>query len=275
MPRLLARLGALELRLAVTRREIRQAQKLRWQVFYQQGQAHLDRKSLIRRRDICPFDRLCDHLIVVDTQAQSKRGRRKPRVVGTYRLLLQSIAEAHSGFYSASEFGVDGLVSRHPGMNFLELGRSCILPEYRARRALELLWRGLWMYARHHNIDVMIGCASMNGVQVETHRNILSHIHDRALARGQWRVAPLAGVNRPISEFKTPCPVTGDDPAVITMPPLIKGYLRLGARFGEGIFVDRQFGTTDVLVILPVSQINRRYIEYFSAQIEPRDHAAG
>jgi len=271
MPRLLACMGSLELRLAVTRREIRQAQKLRWEVFVQQGHAHPDRKSLLNRRDICPFDRICDHLIVIDTQARSrnvrnKQGRIKPRVVGTYRLLRQDVAEAHSGFYSASEFAISDLTDRHPGKNFLELGRSCILPEYRARRALELLWRGLWMYSQHHSIDVMIGCASIHGTEVDTHSAILSYIHDRALASGEWHVPPLPGANLDISEFSAGNTTIAGQALPLAIPPLVKGYLRLGAKFGQGVFVDRQFGTTDILVVLPVANINRRYANYFSSQ---------
>jgi len=199
LPPLLARLGSLELRLAVTKKEIRKAQRLRWQVFVRDGGARIDYRSHLRRRDICPFDRICDHLIVVDREASGKHGRIKPKVVGTYRLLRQEIAEANHGFYSATEFDIAGLLARHPGKRFLELGRSCILPEYRARKVLELLWRGLWIYARHHNIDVMVGCASLPGTDPDLHRDVLAGIHERALATGEWRVAAMAGINRPIA----------------------------------------------------------------------------
>jgi putative hemolysin len=273
LPPLLARLGSLELRLAVTKKEVRKAQRLRWQVFVRDGGARIDYRSHLRRRDICPFDRICDHLIVVDRAAHGKHGRIKPKVVGTYRLLRQEIAEANHGFYSASEFDIAGLLTRHPGKRFLELGRSCILPEYRARKVLELLWRGLWIYARHHNIDVMVGCASLPGTAPEAHRDILAGIQERALATGEWRVAAMAGVNRPIGEI---CGSAGYGNAVArsAIPPLVKGYWRLGARFGEGVFIDWQFGTTDVFVILPVAQIDRRYVSYFSAPLETEQDLA-
>jgi len=83
--------------------------------------------------------------------------------VGTYRLLRQEVAERHGGFYSAGEFEIADLLKRHPGKRFLELGRSCVLPAYRSKRAIELLWRGIWTYVREHRIDVMIGCASFVG----------------------------------------------------------------------------------------------------------------
>jgi putative hemolysin len=273
LPPLLARLGSLELRLAVTKKEIRKAQRLRWQVFVRDGGARIDYRSHLRRRDICPFDRICDHLIVVDREASGKHGRIKPKVVGTYRLLRQEIAEANHGFYSATEFDIAGLLARHPGKRFLELGRSCILPEYRARKVLELLWRGLWIYARHHNIDVMVGCASLPGTDPDLHRDVLAGIHERALATGEWRVAAMAGINRPIGEICNARSNRNADTR-LAIPPLVKGYLRLGARFGEGVFVDRQFGTTDIFVVLPVAQIDRRYISYFSAPLETEQKLA-
>ena len=274
LPQVLDRLGSLELRLAVTKKEIRKAQRLRWEVFVHQGGAAVDYKAHLRRRDICPYDRLCDHLIVVDTAFRTKRGWLKPRVVGTYRLLRQDVAEAHSGFYSASEFDIDALIARHPGKRFLELGRSCTLPDYRSKRVLELLWRGLWMYAHHHSVDVMIGCASIHGTDVTAHKDILAHISKGALARDDWRVAPKPGINLSIADYAGTDCIGGlasgqaDTARRVSIPPLVKGYLRLGARFGEGVFLDWRFGTTDVLVILPVTQIDRRYAEYFSSPLK-------
>lgn len=279
LPPVLARLGSLELRLATTKKEIRKAQRLRWEIFIRQGNATADFRSHVQRREICPFDRFCDHLIVVDYEARGKRGQVKPQVVGTYRLLRQDIAESQSGFYSASEFDIASLIVRHPGKKFLELGRSCILPEYRARRVLELLWRGLWIYARHHQVDVMIGCASLQGTDASSHLGVLASIRDRALAQGEWHVAPLPGVNQSMYRLcnaQAAAGPTAPKNAVPknTMPPLVKGYLRLGARFGEGVFVDHQFGTTDVLVILPVNQIDPRYVAYFSAPLETEQKLA-
>lgn len=265
-------MGSLELRLVQTKKEIRKAQHLRWHVFVRQGGAKTDYKSHIRRRDICPFDKICDHLIVVDHAAFNARGKVKPRVVGTYRLLRQDMAEANHGFYSAGEFDIAGLLARHPGKRFMELGRSCILPEYRAKRVLELLWRGLWIYSRHHAIDVMIGCASLPGTDLRAHTDALAHIERSALAEGEWAVPCRSGVNVSIRAIVSDGAAAPGVRAVI--PPLVKGYLRLGARFGEGVFVDRQFGTSDILVVLPVANIDRRYVEYFSAPLNEEHRLA-
>ena len=262
LPDSLGRIGSLELRLAITKKDIRRAQRLRWKVFFEHSSAIPDRLSQLRRRDICPFDRICDHLIVVDHAAINRLGRPKPRVVGVYRLLRQDVAERHSGFYSATEFDIAPLISRHQGKRFLELGRSCVLPEYRSKRTLELLWRGIWTYVRHHRIDALIGCASFEGANPMQHALALSFLHHHAGATEDWRAAALPARRIPMGMLSLASIETRR--AIAALPPLIKGYLRVGAMFGSGAVIDRQFGTTDVFVVLPVANIDARYIEYFS-----------
>ena len=152
----LGRLGGLEVRLAQTAAEVRRAQKLRYRVFYQEGGALADARKLLVRRDIDAFDPICDHLLVIDHAAGENGLRRKPAVVGTYRLLRQEMAEQHGGFYSSAEFDVGELVARQPGLRFLELGRSCVLADYRNKRTLELLWHGIGAYTTRHRSDVLI-----------------------------------------------------------------------------------------------------------------------
>ena len=272
LPASLGRMGSLEIRLAVTKKDIRRAQKLRWRVFFERGNAIPDRKSLLRRRDICPFDRSCDHLFIVDHDALNRFGAKKPRVVGVYRLLRQDVAEKSNGFYSATEFDIAPLLQRHAGKRFLELGRSCVLPEYRSKRTLELLWRGIWTYVRHHRIDVLMGCASFDGIDIQRHSASLSFLQHNAGADAEWRAFPLSG--RAAAPDSTPVEAVDMRRALSSLPPLIKGYLRLGAKFGDGAVVDRQFGTTDVFVVMPVTQIDPRYIEYFTMPDAPLQAAA-
>src|SRR5579864_774045 len=127
----LGRLGSLEVRLARKPGEIRRAQKLRYRVFYQQGSAVADARIFFTRRDIDAFDRICDHLLVIDHGHWGERLGHPSAVVGTYRLLRQEVAERHHGFYTAGEFAIDDLIARHSDLRFLELGRSCVLPPYR------------------------------------------------------------------------------------------------------------------------------------------------
>ncbi|MDO9060615.1 MAG: GNAT family N-acyltransferase, partial [Bradyrhizobium sp.] len=145
LPVTLGRLGTLEVRLAQEKREVRRAQKLRYRVFYRDGTAIADAATLLARRDKDGFDRICDHLMVIDHAAKPSMRGRLP-VVGTYRLLRQEVAERNGGFYTENEFDISSLTDRHAGLRFLELGRSCVLPRYRTKRTVELLWHGIWAY---------------------------------------------------------------------------------------------------------------------------------
>src|SRR5208283_2213274 len=193
------------------------------------------------RRDICPFDKFCDHLLVIDRVQLNRLGRRKPKVVGVYRLLRGDIAARHQGFYSETEFDIAPLLARHPRKRFLELGRSCVHPDYRSKRVIELLWRGLWSYAKYHHIDVLIGCASLPGV------------NPLALS------LPLRSVNMAILDGNAIDARKG----VGALPPLLKAYLRAGAKFGDGAVIDLQFRTTDVFTIMPLADLEERYINYY------------
>src|SRR5580700_9329907 len=266
----LGRLGSLEVRLAHKPGEIRRAQRLRYRVFYQERSAIADARIFFARRDIDAFDRICDHLLVIDHAHSGERLGHRSAVVGTYRLLRQEVAARHRGFYTAGEFAIDRLVARHSELRFLELGRSCVLPPYRNKRTVELLWHGIWTYVLEHRIDVMIGCASLEGTDPDRLALPLSFLHHYARAPEPWRTAALP--RRYLELNRMPKAAVNPRAALALLPPLIKGYLRLGAFVGDGAVIDRQFGTTDVLIILPVSAINSRYVDHFGPGAER--HAA-
>src|SRR6476646_2008704 len=132
----LGRLGALEVRLARTAAEVRQAQKLRYRVFYQEGSAIPNPGRLVARRDVDAYDAICDHLLVLDHATRDRSALNRPTVVGTYRLLRQPLAEEYGGFYTAGEFDIGSLIARHDNVQFLELGRACVLAPYRNKRTV-------------------------------------------------------------------------------------------------------------------------------------------
>jgi putative hemolysin len=266
LPAVLGRRGDLEVRLARGPLDLWKAQRLRFKVFYQEMAARPSAKHLMLRYDADRYDPICDHLLVIDHAAVNARGQRRPKVVGTYRLLRQDIADRHGGFYTQGEFDIAPLIAANPGQRFLELGRSCVLAPYRDKRTVELLWHGIWAYVRHHRIDVMIGCASFEGAEADRHRLALSFLHGAARAEGAWAVRAHPHLAVPMNRL----PASAVDPriALRSLPPLIKGYLKIGARFGEEAVLDRQFNTTDVLVILPVSAIDPRYVAYYGAEGE-------
>lgn len=254
----LGRLGSLEVRLAQTAAEVRQAQKLRYQVFYEEGSATPGPARLLSHRDIDSYDAICDHLLVID---HASRERGAPAVVGTYRLLRQSLAENYGGFYTAGEFDIGPLIARHKALQFLELGRSCVMAPYRNKRTVELLWHGIHAYVSQNRCDVLIGCASIEGIDPEQLALPLSFLHHYSRAPEPWHARALpqrfVEMNRMAKEAVNP------KEALRALPPLLKGYLRLGAYIGDGAVVDEEFGTTDVLVVLPFSVIQKRYFEHF------------
>jgi putative hemolysin len=198
---------------------------------------------------------------VVDHAARDRTALNRPAVVGTYRLLRQPLAEEYGGFYTAGEFDISALVARHSRLQFLELGRSCVLSPYRNKRTVELLWYGIHAYILQNHCDVMFGCASLDGTNPTRLALPLSFLHHYAATPEPWRATALP--ERYVEMNRMSKGAIDPKMALRALPPLIKGYLRLGAYIGDGAVIDYEFGTTDVLIVLPVSAIKQRYFEHF------------
>lgn len=239
----------LNVRLADCDNDIVAAQRLRAEVFGAEMGASLNDAGGL---DVDRFDSLCDHLLVEDLAGG------QANVVGCYRLLRQSVAEAHGGFYSAEEFDLSPLFVQAKG-ECLELGRSCVAPAYRDSGTIQLLWRGLASYLHRHRINAMFGCASFPGIDPDVHAEGLSYLAHNHLASRQYCVAPLPERHVDIARL----PLGGYDVriAMRKLPPLIKGYLRVGATIGNGAVIDTDFNTIDVFVMLPVEAIAARYLD--------------
>ena len=266
-PKIYGRLGPLEVRLARKKSEIRRAQRLRYKVFYEEMSATPGALAILSRRDEDAFDPIFDHLLVID-RGEPNNGRRwrRSKVVGTYRVLRQDVADLYDGFYTQGEYDVASLIRAKSEYRFIELGRSCVLKPYRNKRTLELLWQGVWSYVREHGADVMIGCASFEGIDPSAHAEALSFLHHTALAPEDWRVR--AHDHRRIDMNMMPAEAVNARAALKALPPLIKGYLRVGAYVGDGAVIDHQFGTTDVFIIMPVEAIKSRYFAHFGSPDE-------
>jgi putative hemolysin len=265
----LATKGSLSVRLATTVEEITAAQHLRYRIFYEELAAKPDEVARSSRLDSDAFDAICDHLLVV-SKGNPATGEtievEDGELVGTYRLLRQTVANRHGGFYTEGEFDIGALIARKRGLNFLELGRSCVLKPYRVRPVIELLWQGIWNYVRIHDLDVMLGCASLEGIDPDQHALPLSFMARHCAAPPEWQVRALA--HRYVEMNRLPPERIDPKAALKEMPPLIKGYLRLGCYIGNGAVIDEQFNTIDVLIIQPVSAINARYFSHFGARDE-------
>jgi putative hemolysin len=274
-PKVYGRIGDLEVRLATTRGDVKRAQRLRYEVFYEEMAAKPTFMAEMRRRDEDPYDALCDHLLVVDVSQRHGSGwgrKGHQAVVGTYRVLRQDVANRAKGFYTQGEFDIEPLIAANKGLRFIEVGRSCVLKPYRTKRTVELLWHGLWTYVREQKADVMIGCASFPGTDPSAHAMALSFLHHHAMAPAEWRCEAHPRLRVPMDML--PKDKVDAKAALKAMPPLVKAYLRLGAYIGDGAVVDHQFGTTDVLIVLPVSRIDPRYFEHFGAPDEKKSRVA-
>ena len=251
------RLNGFEVRLAETEHEIDAAQALRYQVFYQEMNAQPDREMARRQRDFDDFDAICDHLIVIDKE----RSNGVPCVVGTYRLLRRAVAMQHRGFYSAQEFDLAPLLA-YPGES-VELGRSCVATDYRSRGVMQLLWRGLAQYIDKHDIDIMFGCASFPGTEPGDMTEGLSYLYDRHLAPAKLR--PRALDHHYVDMRLRDIAALDDRDLMKLLPPLIKGYLRVGGYVGDGAVIDHQFDTTDVCIIVQTDRVTEKYLRHYRA----------
>jgi putative hemolysin len=255
----LGRIGSLEVRLARDDAEVSAAQEIRYRVFHEELGAKSSDHQAVDRRDADRFDAVCEHVLVFD---HALDGPEHKRIVGTYRMLDQEGAALAGAFYSEDEFDLQALIRRHPEKRFLELGRSCVLPNYRSKRTIEVLWQGIWAYVLQRDIDVMAGCASFHGTVPAAHAEALSFLAHNFRAGPEYDVRALP--DRYSAMDLVPCEAINAKVAFLRMPPLIKGYLRLGARIGDGCVIDHDFETVDVFITLPVKEIRQRYINYYS-----------
>lgn len=259
--------GHLGVRIASSAAEIAAAQALRYEVFYAERGAQADAATASSGRDADPFDAVADHLVVVDHAGEGEG--RPEKVVATYRLIRRAAAERLGRFYSADEYDISALL-RVPGQ-VMELGRSCVHPQYRSRAAMQLLWRGIAAYVFLHHIDVMFGCASLPGTDPEALAVELTYLYHYHLAPPAIR--PRALPNRYVDMRRRDPESINPRRAIALLPPLIKGYLRLGGFVGDGAVVDRQFNTTDVAVVVQTDLVTEKYYRHFERQT--RDPSEG
>jgi L-ornithine Nalpha-acyltransferase len=259
--------GEIELRLAESEDEIRAAQALRYRIFYEEMSAEPTAEMQRLRRDFDSFDDYCDHLLVIDRALPA--GPR--RVVGTYRLLRRAMAEKRGQFYSVDEYDIRQILA-FPG-EILELGRSCIEPAYRQRSIMQLMWRGIADYVMYHEIGLMFGCASLAGVDPAAHALALSYLHHHHLAPANLR--PRALPSRYVAMNMMPRDQVDARAALGQLPPLIKGYLRLGGFVGDGAVIDNQFHTTDVSVVVVTDRVTGKYYRHYTRAEESRVNGDG
>ncbi|WP_109464591.1 GNAT family N-acetyltransferase [Albibacillus kandeliae] len=237
---------AFSVRIAETEAELRAAQALRYDVFVLElggGGAEVDHEAGLERDAFDPF---VDHMLLEDTATG--------KVVGVYRLLRESQAEAAGRFYSESEY--DLTLLKASGRRLLELGRSCLHRDYRGGTAMFHLWNGLAEYVLEHDIEILFGTASFHGTDVSALAEPLAMLYHNHLAPPDLRVRALEG------HYQRMDLVSADAldrrRAMVQVPALIKAYLRLGGVIGDGAYVDHAFNTTDICLVLDTAAMNAR-----------------
>lgn len=248
------------LRLARNEDEIRAAQKLRYIVFYEEFGAKASPEVAEARRDFDEYDQYADHLIIIDEDRPVEEGQ----IVGTYRLFTRDRLPEDKEFYTSHEFDISALT--RSGAKLLELGRSCVLPEYRTKHVMQKLWGGIADYLAEHQIDLMFGCASLQGTSPEAAIGQLAYL--KYFHEPPENLCPVAnpdctdGLHLPEKETLNAKRIFA------SFPPLIKGYLRLGCYIGKGAYLDTDFNCIDVCIIMPTNKVPTKYIKHYERKLQ-------
>lgn len=236
--------GNILIKLAETSDEYMQIYKLR----YQELLLEYDKNKKVEDElDKDEYDDVCDHLIAVDIT--------KSQVVGTYRLIKKSHLKSLKTFLTETEFNLEPIKK----YELLEVGRAVVKEEYRDGVTIGMLWKGVIRYAVEEEMDIMIGTASFHGIDPTIYKETLSYLYDNHLSPEEIRCF----ANK---DSSTELKLTSDYDIVQAkknMPPLIKGYLNLGATVGDGAYIDRDFNSVDVLIVLIIKDINPRYLKRY------------
>ncbi len=250
--------GRFTVRLAENEDDVAAAQRLRYRVFVEEMGAKPSPEDAALRRERDRFDPYFDHLMLIDNEAETDDPL--DACVGAYRLMRGCEARKGIGFYGASEYDLSKLVN-YP-RETLELGRSCVHESVRGGAGMHLLWTALGQYVDEHDIEIMFGVASFHGTDVEPLAQALSFLHHTHLAPEDLRV-------RTLDQYFVAMDIIPPDQidrvaAMRAIPALIKAYLRLGGYVGEGAYIDHEFNTVDVCLLMDTSRMVQRYRKFYS-----------
>ena len=251
-----------EIKITRDQKEIEAAQRLRFEVFNLELQEGL-KISYQQGLDVDDYDPLCDHLIV--------RASKDGPVVGTYRLLLGSEARKHFGFYSEREFNLER-IKKLKG-ELLEMGRSCVHKDYRDRAVLDAMWQAIAEYVRNHQVRYLFGCASLHSTDPREVSELFCLLKEKHYGPETVRVHPVSEKSFPGLDERVK--IGNRRKLFFQLPSLIKGYLRVGALLCGPPALDREFGTTDLFLLLDVQKLTSEYRRRFgfSSPKVPREVA--
>ena len=241
------------IKIAEKKSELKKAQALRYSVFYKEKKAIPSISKKILKLDYDKVDKFADHLIVIDNNRKGS----KNKIVGTYRLVRGDIAAHCGGFYTSSEFDLSKILNSYKHNQILELGRSCVHQGYRNGTIMNLLWKAIAKYVKLYDIKILLGCASFHGTDVLKYSNELSYLRknfslpdDLSVNSLKPKIYPTyTASNSNINDLRT----------FVKLPPLIKGYIRIGGKVSHDCFVDYKFNTIDLCVIVKTDNIDEKY----------------
>lgn len=243
-------------RLAETDEDLQGAQRLRYRVFVEEMGAKASEADHAQRLECDAFDAIFDHLLLIDESVEAPLDR----VIGAYRLLPDAKARATRGFYGENEFDLSPILALE--RRSVELGRSCVAPEHRGGAAMHILWNALAEYVLSRDIEVMFGVASFHGTDPAKIAPALTYLHQKYLAPEDLRVKARAPGAIPLEQ-----PIEGPLSSRLAMrqiPNLIKAYLRLGGFVGDGAYIDHDFNTIDVCLLMDTGRMTARYKDYYT-----------
>ncbi|MAW97245.1 MAG: hypothetical protein CL571_00120 [Alphaproteobacteria bacterium] len=240
------------IKIAESNFEIKKAQSLRYKIFFKEKKIKKKSFKLLLQRDYDFYDKISDHLIIIDNNREIR-----DNVIGTYRLLRGNCAKLYRGFYTEQEFDISNLKKNFSSKNILELGRSCVHPQYRSGIILKLLWQGISNYIKMYKIKILMGCASFHGTNPSKFKDEFSLLYESYRLPEDYDVKSLQSneisFNKNINHLTT----------FNKLPPLIKGYLRAGGMVSENFYIDTEFETIDYCVIMLTEKIVSRYQNKF------------
>ena len=240
------------IKIAESNFEIKKAQSLRYKIFFKEKKIKKKSFKFLLQRDYDFYDKISDHLIIID-----KNREIRDNVIGTYRLLRGNCAKLYRGFYTEQEFDISNLKKNFSSKDILELGRSCVHPQYRSGIILKLLWQGISNYIKMYKIKILMGCASFHGTNPSKFKDEFSLLYKSYRLPEDYDVKSLQSneisFNKNINHLTT----------FNKLPPLIKGYLRAGGMVSENFYIDTEFETIDYCVIMLTEKIVSRYQNKF------------
>ncbi len=256
-----------EVRLTRTKEERRQVRQLRYDVFVEEEGASATEEQKNLREEYDAYDTFAEYMAVFH----------QGKIVGTYRIIDRTAAEKMGGFYTESEFNISKI--KKASGNIAEMSRACVAADYReSGLVMRMLWLGLGEYIAKRQIAILFGVASWVGQNPVDAAQAISYLYYNHLAPVGLRSTVLTdkfadGVDRRLGQMNIlPRAFVIEERARREMTPLIKGYLRLGATFGKGVFVDAPFNTYDVFVMMQTKKIDAAYQKHFAGSENAFEH---